>query len=160
MRPNPAGHTPVGTSSVTSFVGTSATSGSGVSSIPAIASTSRDGLLRPTSRQLTESACRQTESGQFKLDGLVLVIKASARPKANGKLTLQALGVVSFDDETGTYRMRAFDDGRWLETEVTLVDRGNSISWGFALGEFKATTVLRINEKGEWTELGELVIGD
>jgi len=102
----------------------------------------------------------QTESAQFKLDGLVLVIEGVGRSKANGKLALQALGVVSFDDETGTYRMRAFNDGRWLETEVKLADQGNSISWGFALGEFKTTTVLRINEKGEWTELGELVIGD
>ncbi len=56
--------------------------------------------------------------------------------------------------------MRAFKDGRWLETEVKLADGGNSISWGFALGEFKTTTLLRINENGEWTEHGELVIGD
>ena len=56
--------------------------------------------------------------------------------------------------------MRAFNDGRWLETDVKLADDGNSISWGFALGEFKTTTVLRINENGEWTEHGELVIGD
>jgi hypothetical protein len=28
------------------------------------------------------------------------------------------------------------------------------------LGEFKTKTVMRINENGEWTELGELVIGD
>jgi hypothetical protein len=102
----------------------------------------------------------QTESAQFKLDGLVLVIEGVGRTKAEGKLSLQALGLISFDDETGTYRMRAFNDGRWLETEVKLADGVNSISWGFALGEFKTTTVLRINESGEWTEHGELVIGD
>lgn len=102
----------------------------------------------------------QTESAQFKLDGLVLVIEGVGRTKADGKLSLQALGLISFDDETGTYRMRAFNDGRWLETEVKLADGVNSISWGFALGEFKTTTVLRINENGEWTEHGELVIGD
>ena len=56
--------------------------------------------------------------------------------------------------------MRAFNDGRWLETEVKLADGGNLISWGFVLGQFKTTTVLRINENGEWTELGELIIGD
>ena len=50
--------------------------------------------------------------------------------------------------------MRAFNDGRWLETEVKLADGGNSISWGFALGEFKTKTVMRINENGEWTERG------
>jgi hypothetical protein len=102
----------------------------------------------------------QTESAQFKLEGLVLVIEGVGRTKVDGKPALQALGLVSFDDETGTYRMRAFNDGRWLETDVRLADSENSISWGFALGEFKTTTVLRINEKGEWTELGELVIGD
>jgi hypothetical protein len=102
----------------------------------------------------------QTESVQFKLDGLVLVIEGVGRNKADGKLSLQALGLISFDDEAGTYWMRAFNDGRWLETEVKLADGGNSISWGFALGEFKTTTVLRINENGEWTEHGELVVGD
>ena len=102
----------------------------------------------------------QTESAQFKLDGLVLVIEGVGRTKADGKLSLQALGLISFDDETGTYRMRAFNDGRWLETEVKLADGVNSISWGLALGEFKTTTVLRIAENGEWIEHGELVIGD
>jgi hypothetical protein len=102
----------------------------------------------------------QTESAQFKLDGLVLMIEGVGRTKTDGKPALQALGLISFDDETGTYKMRAFNDGRWLETDVKLADDGNSISWGFALGEFKTTTVLRINENGEWTEHGELVIGD
>jgi hypothetical protein len=102
----------------------------------------------------------QTESAQFKLDGLVLVIEGVGRTRADGKLALQALGLISFDDETGTYKMRAFNDGRWLETDVKLADGGNSISWGFALGEFKTRTVMRINENGEWNELGELVIGD
>jgi hypothetical protein len=102
----------------------------------------------------------QTESAQFRLDGLVLVIEGVGRMKADGKLALQALGVVSFDDQSGSYRMRAFSDGRWLETEVKLLDGGNAISWGFALGEIKTSTVLRINENGEWTEHGELTIGD
>jgi hypothetical protein len=102
----------------------------------------------------------QTESAHFKLDGLVLMIEGVGRTKADGKLTLQALGLISFDDETGTFRMRAFNDGRWLETEVKLAEGGNSISWGFTLGEFKTKTVMRINEDGEWTEHGELIIGD
>ncbi|MGA8025637.1 MAG: hypothetical protein WB992_00725 [Bryobacteraceae bacterium] len=88
------------------------------------------------------------------------MIEGIGKTNADGKLALQALGLISFDDETGTYKMRAFNDGRWLETEVKLADGGNSISWGFALGEFKTRTVMRINENGEWTELGELAIGD
>ena len=102
----------------------------------------------------------QTESAQFKLDGLLLVIEGVGRTKTDGRPTLQALGLISFDDDAGTYWMRAFNDGRWLETEVKLADGENSISWGFALGEYKTATVLRINDIGEWTELGQLTIGD
>ncbi len=102
----------------------------------------------------------QTESAQFKLDGLVLMIEGVGRSKVDGKPALQALGLISFDDETGTYKMRAFNDGRWLETDVKLADSGKSISWGFAIGAFKTTTVLRVNESGEWTGHGELLIND
>jgi hypothetical protein len=102
----------------------------------------------------------QTESAQFKLGGLVLVIEGVGVTKTDGKPVLQALGLISFDDETGTYTMRAFNDGRWLETGVKLADGRNSISWGFTLGAFKTTTVLSINENGDWTEFGELIIGD
>jgi hypothetical protein len=102
----------------------------------------------------------QTESAQFKLDGLVLMVEGVGRTKTGGKISLQALGLISFDDDTGMYKMRAFNDGRWLESEVKLADGGNSISWGFALGAFKTNTTLRINENGEWTEHGELTIGE
>ncbi len=75
-----------------------------------------------------------------------------------GKPLPQALGVVSYDANE-TYRMRAFNDGRFLETEVKLLASGKGIAWGFALGEIKTSSVLRINDKGEWTELGEIKIG-
>lgn len=101
----------------------------------------------------------QTEEAQFKLDGLVLMIEGSGRAKSDEKPVLQALGLISFDDEPGTYRMRAFNDGRWLETEVKLAAEGNAISWGFTFGEIKTNSVLRINDKGEWTEAAELIVG-
>jgi hypothetical protein len=102
----------------------------------------------------------QSESARFRLDGLVLVIEGVGRAKADARVVLQALGLISFDDETGTYRMRAFNDGRWLETEVKLLDSERAIVWGFALGDIKTSTVLRMNEKGEWTEQGELTVGN
>ena len=101
----------------------------------------------------------QTESAQFKLGGLVLMIEGIGRTRADGSLALQALGLISFDDTAETYRMRAYNDGRWLETEVKLLDDGKGITWGFTLGEFSTKSVLRINEKGEWTELAEITIG-
>jgi hypothetical protein len=100
----------------------------------------------------------QTEAAEYKLDGLVLVIEGVGKT-ASGAPVLQAYGIVSFDDENGTYHMRAFNDGRFLETEVKLLDEGEGMSWGFTLGDFRTNSVLRINEQGEWTEDAELVMG-
>lgn len=101
----------------------------------------------------------QTEQAQYRIDGLLLVIEGVGRTKSDGKLALQALGIVSYDDESGSYRMRAFNDGRWLETEVKLTQDSQGLTWGFSLGEYKTSSLLRINDKGEWTELAELTIG-
>ncbi|HEY6946220.1 MAG TPA: hypothetical protein VI431_13860, partial [Candidatus Acidoferrum sp.] len=53
---------------------------------------------------------------------------------------------------------RAFNDGRFLETDVKLLEDGKSLTWGFGLGSIRTSSVLRINEKGEWTELAEITI--
>jgi hypothetical protein len=101
----------------------------------------------------------QTERAEYKLDGLLLLIEGIGRSKANGKITLQALGIVSYDDEAGTYHMRAYNDGRYLETEVKLGDDGKELNWGFALGEIGTSSVLRLSEHGQWTELHEITVG-
>lgn len=101
----------------------------------------------------------QTEEASYKLDGLLLMIEGVGRSKADGKVVLQALGIVSYDDEARAYRMRAFNDGRWLETEVKLAEDAKEIRWGFSLGEIRTSSVLRINERGDWTELAEIGIG-
>jgi hypothetical protein len=101
----------------------------------------------------------QTEEAQYKLGGLLLIIEGLGRKKAGGELLLQALGIVSYDDESTTYRMRAFNDGRFLEAEVQLLDEGLGLTWGFTLGDIKTKSVLRINEHGDWTELAEITIG-
>jgi hypothetical protein len=101
----------------------------------------------------------QTEEAQYKLDGLILIIEGIGKTKADGKVALQALGIVSYDDEAGTYHMRAYNDGRYLETELKLSEDGKGITWGFALGEVKTSSVLRIDKKGEWTEIAEITFG-
>ena len=101
----------------------------------------------------------QIEEAQFKLDGLVLMIEGLGCTKSDDKPSLQALGLISFDDESGTYRMRAFNNGRWLESEIKLADKGNGMTWGFTFGEIKTNSVMHLNEKGEWTEHAELTIG-
>lgn len=102
---------------------------------------------------------KQTEEAEYKLNGLILTIEGVGRTKSNDKLVLQAFGIISYDDEAGCYRMRAFNDGRFLETELKLADDGNGASWGFAFGTIKTHSVLRMNEKGDWTELAEITFG-
>jgi hypothetical protein len=101
----------------------------------------------------------QTEEAQYKLDGLLLLIEGIGRTKSTGNLTLQALGIISYDDESGAYRMRAFNDGRFLETEVKLSSEAKEMTWGFSLGEIKTNSILRMTEQGAWTELHEITIG-
>lgn len=101
----------------------------------------------------------QTEDAQYKLDGLLLLIEGVGRNKADGKPALQALGILSYDDEARAYHMRAYNDGRYLETEVRLTEDGKGMTWGFAMGEIKTSSTLRIDEKGDWTEVHEITIG-
>ena len=101
----------------------------------------------------------QTEEAQYKLGGLIVVIEGVGRTRSGGQPLLQAFGIVSFNDESGTYHLRAFNDGRFLETEVKLLEEGKGMTWGFALGEIRTNSVLRIDERGEWTEFAEISIG-
>lgn len=101
----------------------------------------------------------QTEEAGYKLDGLIVVIEGVGRTKSGDQALLQAFGIISYEDETRTYRLRAFNDGRFLETQMKLLEEGKGMTWGFALGEVKTNSVMRINERGEWTELAEISIG-
>jgi hypothetical protein len=101
----------------------------------------------------------QTEEAQCKLDGLIVLIEGVGRTKSGGQPLLQAFGIISYEDESRTYRLRAFNDGRFPETQMKLLEKGKGMSWGFALGEIRTNSVLRINERGEWTELAEISIG-
>jgi hypothetical protein len=40
----------------------------------------------------------------------------------------KTLGIVSYDDEAGAYHRRAYNDGRYLETELKLADNGKGIT--------------------------------
>jgi hypothetical protein len=101
----------------------------------------------------------QTEEARYKLDGLILTIEGTGQTVSGGQTLLQAFGMISYDDESGMYFLRAFNDGRFLETEVKLLEQGKGMTWGFALGEIKTKSVLRINERGEWIEVAEIFIG-
>ncbi|MGB7848426.1 MAG: hypothetical protein WBL63_22625 [Candidatus Acidiferrum sp.] len=113
-------------------------------------------LLRGTGEQLELS---QTENAEYKLGGLILIIEGVGLNRMDGKVALQALAIVSYDDEAHSYRMRAYNDGRYLETDLKLLEDGRGCTWGFTLGDIKTSSTLRINEAGEWTELTEIAVG-
>jgi hypothetical protein len=56
------------------------------------------------------------------------MIEGTGRTRSDGNLAFEALWLVSFDDASGSYLMRAYNDGRWLETEVKLLHDGKGMT--------------------------------
>lgn len=102
----------------------------------------------------------QTEEAQYKLGGLVLLIEGTGRSKTDGKPVFRALATVSYDQAARAYRMRAYNDGRYLETELKLAERGRGFQWGFTFGPIKTSYVMTINDRGEWIETGDVTAGE
>ncbi len=100
----------------------------------------------------------QTENVTYKLDGLILMIEGVGVDNIDHKTNLQALGLISFDDAAGVYRMRAFNDGRWLESTVELNESGKQLHWGFTLARIKTSSTLQVDGKGKWTETHEVSV--
>jgi hypothetical protein len=100
----------------------------------------------------------QTEHVTYEVNGLVLMVEGVGVDKSTGKPSLQALGLISFDDLAGVYHMRAFNDGRWLESNVELDPSRRQLHWGFTLGQIKTSSMLRLDDNGTWTESHEVSV--
>ena len=98
----------------------------------------------------------QSENVQFKLDGLVLLVEGTSTG-ADGKLQFQALATVAFDDAAGLYRFRAYNDGHYIDTELTVLADG--FSWGYESGPAHIVNTMHLTAKGEWQELTEVKVG-
>lgn len=94
----------------------------------------------------------QSENVQYKLDGLVLLIEGKSI-SADGKAQFSALATISFDDATRTYRIRAYNNGHYLDTELSLLADG--FSWGFPAGPVRVVNTMHLTAKGEWKEATE-----
>ena len=95
----------------------------------------------------------QTEQIEYKLDGLVLLIEGKSR-SADGKTLFQALATVSYDDASHSYRIRAYNDGHYVDTELTLLDKG--FSWSFDGGPAHVVNTMHLTSKGEWNEVTDV----
>jgi hypothetical protein len=98
----------------------------------------------------------QTEDIQYKLDGLVMLVEGESRDAA-GNASFRALATISFDDATHAYRFRAYHDGRYIDTELTVVPNG--FSWGFTAGPAHVANTMHLTDKGEWAEVTEVTVG-
>jgi hypothetical protein len=98
----------------------------------------------------------QTEEIQYKLDGLVLLIEGASRDSA-GKVVFSALATISYDDAAHAYRFRAYHDGRYLDTELTVAADG--FSWGFDAGPAHIANTMHLTGKGEWSETTDVAVG-
>lgn len=98
----------------------------------------------------------QTEEVQYKLDGLVLLIEGKSTD-ADGRVVFSALATVAYNDATHTYRFRAYHDGQYLDTELTVPENG--FSWSFDSGPAHIVNTMHLTAKGEWNETTDVTFG-
>ena len=98
----------------------------------------------------------QTEDVEYKLDGLVLLIEGKSTG-ADGKAQFSALATISYDDASRTYRFRAYNDGHYLDTELSVP--ANGFSWSFMAGPANIVNTMHLTGKGEWSEVTEVTVG-
>ena len=98
----------------------------------------------------------QTEEVQYKLGGTVLLVEGTGR-LPDGTVRFNALATISYDDSAKVYRVRAHNDGRFVDAELKVADKG--FQWGYTAGPAKVSFTMALTDKGEWSEIGEVVVG-
>jgi len=98
----------------------------------------------------------QTEDVEYELDGLVLLVEGKST-SADGKILFSALATIAFDDASHSYRFRAYNDGHYLDTELSVP--ANGFSWGFTAGPAHIVNTMHLTGKGEWDEVTDVTVG-
>jgi hypothetical protein len=98
----------------------------------------------------------QTEDVEYKLDGLVLLIEGKST-SADGKVLFSALATIAYDDTANTYRIRAFNDGHYLDSELSALSNG--FAWSLTAGPAHIVNTMHLTAKGEWDEVTEATVG-
>lgn len=98
----------------------------------------------------------QTENVEYKLDGLVLLVQGKSTG-VDGKAQFQALATIAFDDASHTYRFRAYNDGHYVDTELTLPSDG--FSWSLTEGPARIVNTMHLTARKEWREETVVKVG-
>lgn len=99
------------------------------------------------------------ETVEQKLGGLIVQLEGLGKSKdENGaeRITHNAVGMLSFDKDAGTYRFKSYTfQGNSVDTTANVSDK--LFVWGFNLPQVGETRyTIRLNEKGNWHEIGEV----
>jgi hypothetical protein len=97
----------------------------------------------------------QTEDVEYKLDGLILLIEGKSM-SPDGKVAFSALATVAYDDSSHTYRFRAYNDGHYVDTELSVPNNG--FSWSFAAGPAHIVNTMHLTDKGVWSEITDATV--
>lgn len=96
----------------------------------------------------------QTETVQFKQQGVLLYVEGLGRDAKSGAIVHDALAVISFDDVAQKYKFTSWAGaGRSGESEAKVSP--NRLEWGMKNGPWTIRYIIVLNEKGEWYEIGE-----
>ena len=103
-----------------------------------------------------------TETIQSKLGGLALLVEGVGKAKPAGRseeeIVHQALAVISYDAQARRYRFLAHTaEGHYRDAEIKLVEGG--WQWGFEFPGGGVRYTVKLTEKGEWHEAGEMAQG-
>ena len=96
-----------------------------------------------------------TEIVQSKLNGTIVTIEGTFKNTA-GQVVHNAFGVFSFNPRSDLYRFHAYTaTGQRADAKVAMRDDG--LDWSFEAGPgIQMKYKIRLDEKGEWVEKGEM----
>lgn len=100
----------------------------------------------------------QTEKVQYKLEGAILMIEGKGIDKnstpENQRIIHMAFAILNYDQHKQTYLIRAYKaNGQYVDSDVKVGE--NSLVWGFEISQGKVKYIIKINEKGQWHEVGQ-----
>lgn len=98
----------------------------------------------------------QSESVQYKLDGLVLLVEGTSTDAA-GKAEFKALATISYDPAARAYHIRAYQGGHYVDAPLSVSSRG--FSWSFPAGPVRIVNTMHLTGRGRWQETSKVSVG-
>jgi hypothetical protein len=93
----------------------------------------------------------QTEQIEYRLDGMLLTIEGTGRDPETSKVLFNAFAVVSYDESAGEYAIRAYSDGRKIDSKLETDGKGFAWTMSVANG-MQVRHAMRLTDKGNWSE--------